>query len=27
VNTIGFRVKEATKWRGWLWDSVVLEWV
>jgi rhamnogalacturonan endolyase len=26
-NMVSFRVKEATKWRGWLWDSVVLEWV
>jgi rhamnogalacturonan endolyase len=26
-NEVAFRVKEATKWRGWIWDSVVLEWV
>jgi rhamnogalacturonan endolyase len=26
-NVLAFRVKEATKWRGWVWDSVVLEWV
>jgi rhamnogalacturonan endolyase len=26
-NAIAFRVNGATKWRGWVWDSVVLEWV
>jgi rhamnogalacturonan endolyase len=26
-NEVAFKVTEATKWRGWIWDSVVLEWV
>jgi rhamnogalacturonan endolyase len=26
-NEVAFKVTEATKWRGWIWDSVVLKWV
>lgn len=26
-NTIDVKVTATTQWRGWLWDSVVLEWV
>lgn len=26
-NELDVRVTNATLWRGWLWDSVVLEWV
>ncbi|KAJ4299622.1 hypothetical protein N0V90_004868 [Kalmusia sp. IMI 367209] len=27
LNTLDFAVIESTQWRGWLWDSVVLEWI
>ncbi|EEU36898.1 uncharacterized protein NECHADRAFT_106167 [Fusarium vanettenii 77-13-4] len=26
VNTVGFTVTRYTKWRGFLWDSIILEW-
>lgn len=26
-NKVDIKVTESTKWRGWLWDSLVLEWV
>ncbi|KAF2680473.1 polysaccharide lyase family 4 protein [Lentithecium fluviatile CBS 122367] len=26
-NRVDVQVTTSTKWRGWLWDSVVLEWV
>lgn len=26
-NTLSFVVERSTRWRGWLWDSVLLEWV
>jgi len=26
-NELDVKVTNATQWRGWLWDSVVLEWV
>ena len=26
VNRVGFTVTRYTKWRGFLWDSVILEW-
>ncbi|KAL1596492.1 hypothetical protein SLS60_009139 [Paraconiothyrium brasiliense] len=26
-NKVDITVTESTQWRGWLWDSVVLEWV
>lgn len=26
VNTVGFNVTRYTRWRGFLWDSVILEW-
>ncbi|KZV62518.1 polysaccharide lyase family 4 protein [Peniophora sp. CONT] len=25
-NTLSFVVERSTQWRGWLWDSVILEW-
>lgn len=27
TNTVSFVVEQHTQWRGWLWDSVILEWV
>jgi rhamnogalacturonan endolyase len=27
MNRLDVKVTTATQWRGWLWDSVVLEWV
>ncbi|KAF4468420.1 rhamnogalacturonate lyase [Fusarium albosuccineum] len=27
LNTVGFTVTRYTKWRGFLWDSIILEWV
>lgn len=27
INTVEFVVTESTLWRGWLWDSVVLDWM
>ncbi|KAJ0161309.1 Rhamnogalacturonate lyase [Colletotrichum tanaceti] len=27
VNTVGFTVTRYTQWRGFLWDSIILEWV
>ncbi|KAL1645809.1 hypothetical protein SLS58_003693 [Diplodia intermedia] len=26
-NSVSFVVERSTRWRGWLWDSVLLEWV
>ncbi|KAL6912403.1 hypothetical protein ACHAPO_010339 [Fusarium lateritium] len=26
LNTVGFSVTRYTKWRGFLWDSIILEW-
>ncbi|OJD33520.1 polysaccharide lyase family 4 protein [Diplodia corticola] len=26
-NSLSFVVERSTRWRGWLWDSVLLEWV
>lgn len=26
LNTVGFTVTRYTKWRGFLWDSIILEW-
>lgn len=26
-NTVDVKVTSSTQWRGWLWDSIVLEWV
>jgi rhamnogalacturonan endolyase len=26
-NKVDIKVTESTRWRGWLWDSLVLEWV
>jgi rhamnogalacturonan endolyase len=26
-NTLDVKVTKSTQWRGWLWDSVVLEWL
>ncbi|KAF4544218.1 Rhamnogalacturonate lyase protein [Lasiodiplodia theobromae] len=25
-NTLSFVVERSTRWRGWLWDSIILEW-
>ncbi|WQF86379.1 Putative Galactose-binding-like domain superfamily, galactose mutarotase-like domain superfamily [Colletotrichum destructivum] len=27
VNTVGFTVTRYTQWRGFLWDSIILEWI
>jgi len=27
MNRMDVRIKTSTQWRGWLWDSIVLEWV
>ncbi|KZV60869.1 polysaccharide lyase family 4 protein [Peniophora sp. CONT] len=27
LNTVSFVVENGTRWRGWLWDSIILEWV
>ncbi|KAI9155701.1 Rhamnogalacturonate lyase [Paramyrothecium foliicola] len=27
LNTVGFTVTRYTKWRGFLWDSIILEWL
>ena len=26
-NTLSIVVERSTRWRGWLWDSLILEWV
>lgn len=26
-NRVEFNVTSSTQWRGWLWDSIILEWV
>ncbi|KAK7511737.1 polysaccharide lyase family 4, domain III-domain-containing protein [Phyllosticta citriasiana] len=25
-NSLAFTVTNSTKWRGWMWDSIILEW-
>jgi rhamnogalacturonan endolyase len=27
INKLDFTVMWSTQWRGWLWDSIILEWV
>jgi rhamnogalacturonan endolyase len=27
ANTLDFTVTSSTQWRGWLWDSIIMEWV
>jgi rhamnogalacturonan endolyase len=27
VNTVGFTVTAYTQWRGFMWDSIILEWL
>ena len=27
TNTISITVEKTTRWKGWLWDSIILEWI